>query len=156
MILIIAGSYTLSNVQHACHHLLVILLLLLHVPQHLHLWPLSVSLLLHSANDTTLLSHLLPLSSMYLLQLQLPRAKPLPVLPKALQMLLFQLLLLLLLQLQPVVSHAQRTPMLAVLLLHLLAPPQCVPKLPDVSKYVPPKCSTTLTIPTPHLIWTSL
>ena len=136
MILIIAGSYTLSNVQHACHHLLVILLLLLHLPQHLHLWPLSVSLLLHNANHATLLSHLLPLSGMYLLQLQLPRAKPLPVLPKALQMLLFQLLLLLLLQLQPVVSHALWTPMLAVLLLHLLAPPQCVPRLPGVSKYL--------------------
>ena len=72
MILIIAGSYTLSNVQHACHHLLVILLLLLHLPQHLHLWPLFVSLLLRNANHATLLSHLLPLSGMYLLQLQLP------------------------------------------------------------------------------------
>ena len=140
MTLIVVGVYTLSNAQPACHHLpvilLLLLLLLLHLPQQMHLWPLSVSLRLHNADHATLLSHLLTLPSMYLLQLQFLRVKPLPALSKALPMLQFQLLLLLLLQLQPVVSHALWTPMLAVLLLHLLAPPQCVPRLPGVSKYL--------------------
>jgi hypothetical protein len=63
MILIVVGVYTLSNAQPACHHLpvilLLLLLLLLHLPQQMHLWPLSVSLLLHNAIREIRLCHLL-------------------------------------------------------------------------------------------------